>query len=65
MAVRTLGAKAIVPKDAEFMPIEGGNHAQFGNYGAQKGDNPAKIPAVQQQSIAVQYTVSLLSEVSK
>lgn len=62
---KVTGAKAILPKDAEFMPIEGGNHAQFGNYGAQKGDNQAKIPAVQQQSIAVQHTVSLLSEVSE
>ncbi|ERI93979.1 hypothetical protein HMPREF1982_01287 [Clostridiales bacterium oral taxon 876 str. F0540] len=62
---KVTGAKAIVPKDAEFKAIEGGNHAQFGNYGFQKGDNEAKIPSAQQQSIAVEYTVSLLNEVSK
>lgn len=29
--------------------IEGGNHAQFGNYGPQKGDAPAAISAEAQQ----------------
>lgn len=29
--------------------IEGGNHAQFGNYGPQKGDLPASISAKEQQ----------------
>ena len=29
--------------------IEGGNHAQFGNYGPQKGDLPASISAEEQQ----------------
>ena len=33
--------------------IQGGNHAQFGNYGPQKGDLPATIPAEEQQAQAV------------
>lgn len=33
--------------------IEGGNHAQFGNYGEQKGDPPATISAQSQQDITV------------
>ena len=33
--------------------IEGGNHAQFGNYGEQKGDPPATISREEQQNIAV------------
>jgi len=33
--------------------IDGGNHAQFGNYGAQKGDPPATISSEEQQNIAV------------
>jgi hypothetical protein len=33
--------------------IEGGNHAQFGNYGEQKGDLPATIGWEEQQDIAV------------
>jgi hypothetical protein len=58
-------AQSIVPKDSVFKEITGGNHAQFGNYGFQKGDNEAKIPSLDQQSLTVQYTVSLLSEISK
>lgn len=30
--------------------IQGGNHAQFGNYGPQKGDLPATISAQEQQA---------------
>lgn len=33
--------------------IEGGNHAQFGNYGKQDGDPDADITADEQQNIAV------------
>ena len=33
--------------------IEGGNHAQFGNYGPQKGDLPAAISAEEQQAQAL------------
>lgn len=33
--------------------IEGGNHAQFGNYGKQKGDPDATISTEEQQDIAV------------
>lgn len=59
------GAKTILPKSSEFKAIDGGNHAQFGNYGFQKGDNDAKISTEEQQAITVQYTVNLLNEVSK
>jgi hypothetical protein len=31
------------PENARFVAIEGGNHAQFGSYGAQKGDGDASI----------------------
>lgn len=33
--------------------IQGGNHAQFGNYGRQKGDPDATITSDEQQTIAV------------
>jgi hypothetical protein len=58
-------AQNLVPKDSIFKEISGGNHAQFGNYGFQKGDNEAKISALDQQNMAVQYTVNLLSEIAK
>jgi len=37
-----------LPKDTEFFIIEGGNHAQFGDYGFQKGDNIAHISLEEQ-----------------
>lgn len=36
-----------------IVKIQGGNHAQFGNYGPQKGDPPASISAEEQQAQAV------------
>lgn len=41
--------------------IEGGNHAQFGNYGKQKGDLPATITWEEQQNIAVQEIKKFIS----
>ena len=36
-----------------IVEIEGGNHAQFGNYGPQKGDLTAAISAEEQQAQTV------------
>jgi pimeloyl-ACP methyl ester carboxylesterase len=33
----------LLPDSTTYVPIEGGNHAQFGDYGPQSGDNPATI----------------------
>lgn len=41
--------------------IEGGNHAQFGNYGAQSGDPDATITAEEQQAITVDAIVEFIS----
>ncbi|KIL50922.1 alpha/beta hydrolase [Jeotgalibacillus campisalis] len=48
---------------AELYEIKGGNHAQFGLYGEQKGDLPADIPAVEQQDEMVQRTLDWLEEI--
>ncbi len=40
--------------------IEGGNHAQFGNYGKQKGDPDATISAEEQQVITVNAIVEFI-----
>lgn len=45
--------------------IEGGNHAQFGNYGEQKGDPPATISREDQQNIAVKAILDFIQEKSK
>lgn len=42
--------------------IEGGNHAQFGNYGKQKGDTDATISREAQQDAAVEAIDQFLSE---
>lgn len=41
--------------------IEGGNHAQFGNYGEQKGDPPATISAQEQQDITVNAILEFIN----
>jgi len=41
--------------------IEGGNHAQFGNYGEQKGDPPARISREEQQNVAVKAILDFIS----
>lgn len=42
-------SKKNLPQDTIFVEIKGGNHAQFGMYGEQKGDNKAEISAKEQQ----------------
>ena len=42
--------------------IQGGNHAQFGNYGPQKGDLPAGISAEEQQRQTVEAIQSFLAD---
>ena len=44
--------------------IKGGNHAQFGNYGEQKGDPAATISRDEQQNIAVQAILAFIGEKS-
>ena len=39
---------AILPKNSKLIEIEGGNHAGFGSYGPQKGDNEATITGEEQ-----------------
>ena len=45
-----------------IVEIEGGNHAQFGNYGPQKGDLPATISAEEQQRQAVEVIEAFLAQ---
>jgi hypothetical protein len=53
-------SRALLPADTTWVVIEGGNHAQFGDYGFQPGDNPAKISATDQQTQAVNATLAFL-----
>ena len=54
------GARHNLPEDAHELVIEGGNHAQFGNYGEQSGDGTASITGVRQQEQTVEAVLDLL-----
>jgi hypothetical protein len=42
--------------------ISGGNHAQFGNYGIQKGDGTATVTREEQQALAVDAIMTFISQ---
>jgi hypothetical protein len=52
-------SRAYLPDDAVFVAIEGGNHAQFGSYGEQSGDNDAAISREAQQTMAINATLGI------
>lgn len=56
-------SKTNLPATTEYVPIAGGNHAQFGYYGPQAGDNVATISREQQQEQVVAAMVKLLQEI--
>ena len=51
-----------LPADAQAVLIEGGNHAQYGNYGPQAGDGVATISRAEQQQQTVTASVKLAGE---
>lgn len=53
----------MLPPGTIIQVIEGGNHAQFGNYGPQPGDGTATISAADQQRQAADLTVQILRAV--
>jgi dienelactone hydrolase len=57
-------SRALLPFNAGFIPIEGGNHAQFGDYGFQDGDNPASISAESQWEQVAQATVEFFQSLN-
>lgn len=56
-------SRALLPADARFVAIEGGNHSQFGSYGLQAGDNEAAIPPDEQWTRAAAATAEFFMEV--
>ncbi len=49
-----------LPADTTELILNGGNHANFGNYGAQKGDGAAELSAEDQQVATVEAICDLL-----
>ena len=58
-------SQPLLPENTRWESIEGGNHAQFGWYGEQDGDNPAAISRETQQKLAVAATLELLAKVEE
>jgi hypothetical protein len=58
-------SRPLLPANTHWVAIQGGNHARFGWYGEQPGDNPATISRASQQSEAVRATLDLLSQVGE
>jgi pimeloyl-ACP methyl ester carboxylesterase len=52
-------SRPLLPSDTGWVAIEGGNHAQFGWYGTQAGDNAATISREAQQQMVVSGTAHL------
>lgn len=57
--------KPFLTADAQYVVIDGGNHAQFGDYGPQPGDNAAMISRADQQAQVTQATSDFLKELGK
>ena len=57
-----LPSTTLLPEINVLQMIEGGNHAQFGWYGDQAGDNPAEISREEQQKQVVETTLQVLIE---
>jgi hypothetical protein len=51
----------LLPASTHWVALDGGNHAQFGWYGAQDGDNPATISRAAQQQQIISATLTLLA----
>jgi hypothetical protein len=58
--VKIAASRPLLPAVTTWVPIEGGNHAQFGWYGAQAGDDPATISREEQQGQIVMATLEFL-----
>ena len=57
--------KSLLTADAKYVVMDGGNHAQFGDYGPQPGDNAATISRADQQAQVVSSVVSFLASFVK
>lgn len=49
-----------VNDENEIIDIDGGNHAQFGWYGPQKGDGEAEISTLEQQNLVINHILDFI-----
>jgi hypothetical protein len=57
-------SRLLLPASTQWVPIQGGNHGQFGWYGQQSGDNAASISRAEQQAQIIGATLEMLKQVS-
>ncbi len=55
----------LLPATTEYVVLDGGNHAQFGDYGLQPGDKEATISRTEQQAQVVNATVNFLQKLNR
>jgi hypothetical protein len=53
--------KYLLPENTLFVPIEGANHAQFGDYGPQKGDVLASIGLAEQHEQVAEIMLNFIN----
>jgi pimeloyl-ACP methyl ester carboxylesterase len=58
-------SRAFLPASTQFVVVEGGNHAQFGDYGQQDGDGQAQIPAEEQWAQVAQATIAFMEQINR
>src|SRR6266508_1334591 len=58
-------SRTLLPLYTQYVLIQGGNHAQFGDYGLQPGDNKATITSTDQQKQVVDATAQFLKELGQ
>jgi hypothetical protein len=54
----------LLPEHTQWVEIEGGNHAQFGWYGPQSGDNPPQIGHIEQEDAILAATLEFLNSLT-
>ncbi|WP_203247356.1 alpha/beta family hydrolase [Sporosarcina beigongshangi] len=57
-------AKNVMPSDAKFIEITGGNHGGFGDYGHQKGDGKSSLTNKQQIMETSKYIIETLDSLN-
>jgi pimeloyl-ACP methyl ester carboxylesterase len=57
---RFAATQVLLPKDATFVEIEGGNHANFGYYGTQNGDGSETISREEQHRRTVKLLINFI-----
>lgn len=58
-------AASRLPRGTAIVVLEGGNHAQFGDYGPQAGDGTASISRAEQQRLAVDAISEILFSIAR